>query len=82
MLVADEETSKLIQRVANEFNQLKFYVSKGSEYPFVKRMEHVRLLYLQRVKIAILILCHNNNRGSSLLRIAFNMVWSMSIKRD
>jgi hypothetical protein len=39
---ADEETSKLTQRVANEFNQLKFYVSKGSNYPFVQKMEKVR----------------------------------------
>jgi hypothetical protein len=38
---ADEETSKLIQRVANEFNQLKFYVSKGSDYPFVQKMDKV-----------------------------------------
>src|SRR5690606_9564673 len=42
---ADEETSKLIQRVANECNQLKFYVSKWSSYPFVRKMEpRIRLI--------------------------------------
>jgi len=37
----DEETGNLIERVANEFNQLKFYVSKGKNYPFVKNMMKV-----------------------------------------
>lgn len=35
---SDEDTSNLIQRVANDFNQLKYYVSKTKEFPFVKNM--------------------------------------------
>ena len=35
----DESTSNLIERVASELNQLKFYVSRGKTLPFVKKME-------------------------------------------
>ena len=41
LLKADEETSNLIQRAANDFNQLKFYVSSGKDFLFVKNMERV-----------------------------------------
>jgi len=34
-----EESSNLIQRVANDFNQLKFYVSRTRECPFVQGLE-------------------------------------------
>jgi hypothetical protein len=40
----DEETSNLIERVASEFNQLKYYVSKGKNLPFVKNMESVSMI--------------------------------------
>ena len=36
-----EESSNLIERIASEFNQLKFYVSKGKQLNFVKNMEPV-----------------------------------------
>src|SRR5690606_10439406 len=32
LMTASEETSKLIQRVANEFNQLKFYCNKLDQF--------------------------------------------------
>eukprot|EP01117_Protostelium_nocturnum_P016788 TRINITY_DN6713_c0_g2_i1.p1 TRINITY_DN6713_c0_g2~~TRINITY_DN6713_c0_g2_i1.p1 ORF type:complete len:764 (+),score=261.09 TRINITY_DN6713_c0_g2_i1:76-2367(+) len=35
----DEQSSSLIERVATEFNQLKYYVSKGKDLPFVKKQE-------------------------------------------
>lgn len=35
---SDEDTSNLIQRVANDFNQLKYYVSKTKQFPFVKNL--------------------------------------------
>jgi len=38
LMQANESTSKLIKRVANEFNQLKFYVSQGETWPFVQHM--------------------------------------------
>lgn len=35
---SDEDTSNLIQRVANDFNQLKYYVSRTKDLPFVKNL--------------------------------------------
>jgi hypothetical protein len=40
----DEESSNVIQRVANDFNQLKFYVSRGKHLPLVQSLSHVRAL--------------------------------------
>lgn len=36
VLRADEESSNLIERVASDFNQLRFYVSKGKGVPFIE----------------------------------------------
>lgn len=38
VLRADEESSNLIERVASDFNQLRFYVAKGRGLPFVERV--------------------------------------------
>ncbi|KAL6064293.1 Conserved oligomeric Golgi complex subunit 2 [Balamuthia mandrillaris] len=46
LLNADEETSKLVQRVANEFNQLKFYLSNASHYPFVQGLSK-RIFFIE-----------------------------------
>eukprot|EP01102_Stenamoeba_stenopodia_P000504 TRINITY_DN10491_c0_g1_i1.p1 TRINITY_DN10491_c0_g1~~TRINITY_DN10491_c0_g1_i1.p1 ORF type:complete len:777 (-),score=153.84 TRINITY_DN10491_c0_g1_i1:104-2434(-) len=46
LLKADEETSNLIQRAANDFNQLKFYVSSGKDFLFVKNME-LRISFIE-----------------------------------
>merc|ERR1712137_100640 len=35
---SDEDTSNLIQRVANDFNQLKYYVSRTKDFPFVQNL--------------------------------------------
>jgi len=35
---SDEDTSNLIQRVANDFNQLKYYVSRTKQFPFVQNL--------------------------------------------
>lgn len=44
LLKDDEETSNLIERVASEFNQLQFYVSRGKGYSFVKQMNKVKII--------------------------------------
>jgi hypothetical protein len=44
-----EESSNLIERIASEFNQLKFYVSKGKHLLFVKNMEPVCIYNIEYV---------------------------------
>jgi len=46
ILKGDEGSSNLIERVASEFNHLKYYVTKGKNFPFVKNMEP-RIIYIE-----------------------------------
>eukprot|EP01091_Cochliopodium_minus_P003167 TRINITY_DN13002_c0_g1_i1.p1 TRINITY_DN13002_c0_g1~~TRINITY_DN13002_c0_g1_i1.p1 ORF type:complete len:284 (-),score=86.15 TRINITY_DN13002_c0_g1_i1:55-906(-) len=43
----DFQGASLIERVSSEFNQLKFYLSKGKNLPFVMKMQN-RILFIEQ----------------------------------
>lgn len=49
VLRADEETSNLIERVASDFNQVRFYASKGTGLPFFEQIVSKRMLTIETI---------------------------------